>query len=670
MKTFLLRILIYLLSLSAIAATKPESLGFDPTASNWLERVASIYIAPESEAVYRLRFPNGEYRGFDRGFPISKKELKKFAIPAQHKKVLIPLVEQGKVRGLMSPGGWSGLMFENKGTTFVYIMSGDNVIGGAAQFLFVNGRLTKFEQQGKDYSFQYDTARPLTDGGAPYYEIDVQSESAGNTGRQNSVEGKKQKGMSQQVRRELKKKWSKSGRLRWPFENPNENGFLYLSLALLSTVFFLFRRLWVKIVGGVCFTAASIALVMTASRGSFLAFACGLVPAIALNFKKLTRSKGVWILAGVVLLSAVGWFATHDPKLLMRGFSKSSRWSNETRIEMWKAAPQMMAEAPGGWGGVQVNALRASGRAYSDWYDSLSSGNLSATLVNDHLTWLVLFPNVGRYTYLFVWFAILALAAYTALRTKRAVALGMFVGIAVAGWFNAVLANLFLWSVPIVALILFVAARPWRVWRRKPVVLILVGSALAAGIVLAGLLWLGSSPTRRGYPIYVVDGQVRVKDKEPDIWIVDDDKALGTVFACDDIRKYYMHHPSAPAVGYVRSIDDLPKKVKKLVLAGDAAKVWAQRLQQMVKAGEDVAGLLPEKIVFITPPFQPPYLISDMPDVFKRTCKVHYLMGEFFANYMDDIDVTLLPSWVTVVPGMELYVENWMDLSMKHLTME
>ena len=267
-----------------------------------------------------------------------------------------------------------------------------------------------------------------------------------------------------------------------------------MSLALLSSYLFFFSRRGVRIAGGVCFAAASAALVMTASRGSFLAFAAGLAPLVALNFAKVVKSKAVWVLAGVVLLSAVAWFATHDSKLLSRGFSKKSRWSNETRIEMWATAPQMIAEAPNGWGEMHV------GRAYMDWYDSLSRISLSGSLINDHLTKLVGYSRIGRFTYLFVWFGLLSLTAYAAARTRRAVALGVLLALAVASWFNAVLMNIFIWGVPVAAIALFAAERPWRVWRARTVGIMLGCSALLAVAVLAGLSIAGGSSPSRGYP--------------------------------------------------------------------------------------------------------------------------------------------------------------------------
>ena len=629
------RILINLLPLAAFAAAQPEGLGFDPAASNAMEYAASIYIAPENEFLYRMRNPNGSYREFQKS-EINSTEA---------------------IQTLWSPHGWKGAVREKE--NLIFVESGAKVKGGRAVYLFRHGRLVQFEQNGNVQRIPLEMPRPPTAGGVPYYFGDAESTRPDRAAQQ-SGGARAQKTMAKEVERELKKKWAKSGRLCWPFENPNENGFLFLSLALLSTALFFCAKSGVKIVGGVCFAAASAALVMTASRGAFLAFALGLMPAIVLKFKKLVRSRAVWILAGVVILTAVGWFATHESRLLTRGFTKKTKWSNDTRIEMWATAPQMVAEAPSGWDGLHVNPAHMVGRAYVDWYDSLFEISLSGSLVNDHLTRLVGYSQVGRFVYLFVWFGLLALMAYTALRTKRAVALGVFVALAVAGWFNAVLMNIYLWGAPLGALVLFLAGRPWRVWRLRTVCLLTGSAAVLAAITLVGLVAYGRATVKRGYPIYVADGQVRVKEQAPAIWIVDDGKALGGIFACRDIRRYYLHHPSSPAVGYVRDAKDLPKgEMKRLVLAGNAGKEWLEWLFERVKEGTKVA--VPEEIVFINPPFMP----SELPEEFVKMGKMRYVVGEFAARYYTDEGACPEGLDVIVVPGMELYIKDWMRFAVE-----
>ena len=239
---------------------------------------------------------------------------------------------------------------------------------------------------------------------------------------------------------------------------------------------------------------------------------------------------------------------------------------------------------------------------------------------------------------------------------------GVFVALAVAGCFNAVLMNVYLWSMPAIALALFVAERPWRVWRVRTVSLIVGGAIVLAGGTLAGIEAYGRAKLKRLHPIFVEDGRVCVKDDSPNIWIVDDSKALGGVLSpCRDIRRYFLRHPSAPSVGYVRNVEKLPRKrVDRLVLAGKAGQDWLDWIYKCAEKGEEVSQFFPKELVFISPIFLP----SALPEGIEEACKVKYVIGEFVARYHPD-EFERPPEWVKVVPGMELYIQNWMRFAVE-----
>ena len=102
----------------------------------------------------------------------------------------------------------------------------------------------------------------------------------------------------------------------------------------------------------------------------------------------------------------------------------------------------------------------------------------------------------------------------------------------------------------------------------------------------------------------------------------------------------------------MRSVENLPKKVRRLVLAGSAGDEW---LRRMSEGGVEAQRSIPEEVVFITPPFPP----SALPEPFLKSCKVRLVIGEFVARYSAD-EYGNPPPWVTVVPGMELYIDGWM----------
>ena len=610
-----------LLPLAALSAAPLEKLGFDPQKEP--EKAAAAYFAPESLILFRMRYPDGSYREFQRNF------------------------ERPDV--LRSVGGWRARIKGDR----ITVKTGPNVAGGQASFVFEKGRLVEFAQGELKKTFPYDSAaRPLAGETPPYHfgdARDKQKSKADKTTR----EKRQRHTIDKKVFRSFTGKWRKSGRLQWPFISPNENGCLYASLALLACYLFYMKRRPLQILGGVLFLVFSFALAMTASRGSFLALALALVPTFILSGKVIVRSKAFWILVALVILAAAGWFLTHDAKLLTRGFRSASAWSNEVRLDMWRAVPQMIAEAPGGWKFAHV------GRAFMDWYQSLELVSLPGSLMNDHLTRMVGYGWLGRFGYLFAWLVCFALLAVEAIRTRKAIALGAWILFAVAGWFNPLYALSALWVPPIAATAICLFDKPWRGFRIKWAACAVGGAALLTGLVLCGVWLAGQGEPERGYRVRAADKRVYVKGMKPRIWIVDDGYALGGVLTCKEIRGYYVYQPDAPAVGYVRLVDYLPReKIHRLVLGGQAGADWMDWLREQVEAAakENKAPQIdiPDEVVFVSPPFPP----SALPEGLLQSCKVRLLVGEFAARY--EPEYANPPSWVQIVPAMELYFVDWM----------
>ena len=293
------------------------------------------------------------------------------------------------------------------------------------------------------------------------------------------------------------------------------------------------------------------------------------------------------------------------------------------------------------------------GRAYLDWYQSLGEVNLPGSLMNEHLTHLVASGLLGRFGWLFAWLVGLGFLGLFAWRAKNAVPFGVWLMFAVAGWFNPVFANPYLWIVPGLAVGLSLWMRPWRAVGVKAA-LVVVGSAVLATVaILGGLWWIGSGTPARGYRVWAQKGRVYVKTLNPRSWVVDDGKALGGVMACKDIRGYYVFRPDAPGVGYVRGVENLPERVDRLVLAGDAGDAWLRKVCSDPAARER----LPKRVTFISPPFPP----SAVPQGLLQSCSVMFVVGEFAARY--EPEYAKPPPWVRIMPGMELYLPSWMELA-------
>ncbi len=621
MKALLQRIAL-LLPLAALAAAPLEKLGFDPQKEP--EKAAAAYFAPESLILFRMRYPDGTYREFMRNFD--------------------------KPNRLKSVGGWVANIKGDR----ITVKTGPNVEGGPASFVFQKGRLVEFAQGDVKKTFPYEGAeRPLAGDAPPYHFGDARNAQKGKKAGKVSREKRQDHAIDRKSFKSIAGKWKKSGRLQWPFISPNENGCLYASLALLACYLFYMKRRSLQLLGGALFLAFAFALVMTASRGAFLALAIALLPTFVLRGKAIVRSKAMWILFALVVLAAAGWFLTHDARLLTRGFRSASSWSNEVRLEMWRTVPQMIAEAPGGWKFAHV------GRAFLDWYQSLELVSLPGSLMNDHLTRIVGYGWLGRFCYLFAWLACFGVLAVEAVRTRKAIALGAWMLFAVAGWFNPLYALWWLWIPPIAATAICLFDRPWRGFRLKWAGLAVGGAALLTGLALCGVWLVGRRAPARGYPVRAIDKRVYVKGMKPRIWIVDDGYALGGVLSCKEIRGYYVYRPDAPSVGYVRVVDYLPKeKIHRLVLGGQAGADWMDWLREQVEAAakENKAPQIniPDEVVFVSPPFPP----SALPEGLLQSCKVRLLVGEFAARY--EPEYANPPPWVRIVPAMELYFVDWM----------
>lgn len=566
--------------------------------------VALAYFAPENQLFYRMRYPDGGYREFQRS-----------------------LDDLSRMDGA---NGWRARI-EKHG---VITVSGRSR-GTAEKYVFERGRLVSYIAKGKKNSFDYDVARVPMEGSEPPYHFGSRQEAAWH-GRQHAKTPKSAAAL-------LKDKWKKSGRLRWPFDNPNENGFLYASLALLSLYLTAFRRRGFVISGVVLSIAFFVPLVMTASRGALLALFVGIMPSAIVHFRTLARSRWTYIVAATAIAIAAVWFSAHGTRLLTRGFNGKSSWSNETRLDMWRMASPMMVDAPGGW---EINP----GKAYLDWYEDFDRFTAPGSLINDHLSKMVRMSWPIRGIYVFCW-AFLGIGLFiVAFKTGNAVPAGMVVMSAVAAWFNPLMINKWLWIVPLACLVLvLVLDRPWRY--AKAWGMAAAGAICVVATAVGTIYYLaGGTPRPYGLRIYADGPRVCVRNANPGIWVVDDGLSLGGAFASKELRSGVAMRPGSSGVGYVRRCEDLPMKgFRRLLLGGDAGDNWLRA----VSTDERMREHLPKEVVFISPPFPP----SAIPPALFASVRVKYVTGEFNARYSREFDAP--PPFVEIVPAMELYISGW-----------
>ena len=566
--------------------------------------IRDTYIAPDNALVFSMCTPDGVRREFQRDLAV-----------------------EGR---LFSLDGWAGKMSAD-GRIDVMQMIGDRPI---ERYIFDRGRLVAHQVKGEDTRFAYDEPRQaLTNHVPPLAVLDVEQE------RRNAKE---------YAERELNMHWESTGRLAFPFVNPNQSGALYAELALLSLALLAFRRRGPRVAAVALFAAFCLCLLATGSRGCMLALAAGLCVFPAVHRDVVRRHARMVALALVVAACAVGlWFAVRGGGDLTRGFGGNGmEWSNRIRLDMWKAAPTLMVDAPGGW------SFCGAGRAFFNWYQPESMVCLTGSLMNDHLTTLADFGWCGRCLYLAGFFAVLGLGLHCAWRRKDPVPLAVWIAFAVMAWFNPVFAQPALWVAPVVALWPVARVR----WREERKILLAGSAGVAAlsGLVLLALYAVGSAGNPApGRPRIHADGRrVLVNGIRPKVWVVDDGRgAIGGFFTGRDIRSYYAVNPQAPSIGYVQDISELPAGgIDRLVLAGEAGADWLTRLSE----DESARRSLPGSVVFISPSFSP----SEVPEGVLKLCNPKIVVGEFAALY--DREYAAPPAWVKVVPAMSRYVLMWM----------
>jgi hypothetical protein len=594
------------------------------------EHLSAMYFAPTDQVFYRMRMPFGEYFEFQR-------DLYNPEYMAGMRGWLANIDEAGNiiVRSSRKPG---------KGVTYV----------------FSGGRLVRQCARGVTNDVPYEVARkPLPGVPKPFFF---------GTLEESAALGKKEikKSAKELDKLLFKNKWNKKERLSWPFRNPNENGFLYAGLTLFAfSLLVCAPRLWMKFAAGAATVVAGEALVLTFSRGSWLAAFLGFAAIAAFGWRRMREKVTFRFTVSVLAVLLAGTFAVFAArgvskigKNVSRGFTEKTSWSNHVRYDMWKLAPRMMADAPGGWGSFHV------GRAFLDWYQDIRELSAPGSLMNDHFTRMARYGHAGRVVYVFSWFALLGVLAAWGLKRRNGGPFAVWLAFAAAAWFNPIMPKKWLWAVPSISLLpVVVDAGRLLVARRLPgrkaaVVLpcIALAAAAAAFATVCGIESYGET-LRVPVKIRVDGGRVMVKGPKPSIWVFDDGRALGGVFTCKEIRAAFIKDPSRPAVGYVKKLDQLPETgVRRLILGGYAGDAWLKKVcEDIVKDEEGARSRLPAEVIFISPPFPP----SAIPEPLFDVCRVKYVTGEFNAMF-DDAEFAERKPWIDIIPTMELYILGWM----------
>lgn len=183
-------------------------------------------------------------------------------------------------------------------------------------------------------------------------------------------------------------------RLDWGFGNPNITAGLIATL-LMAVWGLAFIHRWGFWPALVAFTTLGVCLVQTASRGGLVAAILGGVVLVASLRRPWPRGRWIPIVAALVLLGSYavwhGVATRYGKGIVEEDASVSNRWL------IYRMAPAMMVDAPGGWG------HKRAAEAFHHFYQPVGRHERYGSLVSSHLTWMVEWGWWGRGGYVVGW---------------------------------------------------------------------------------------------------------------------------------------------------------------------------------------------------------------------------------------------------------------------------
>ena len=355
-------------------------------------------------------------------------------------------------------------------------------------------------------------------------------------------------------------------RLQLGFDSPNKAAVLLGSLVLVFAVAaFRARRRPAAVAFGVASCLTWCGLVLTYSRGGLVAFAAGLLVVLGTFRRRLLRCLPLVLLSVGVVLTAVV-FCSREKGLVLTDDA-----SVGNRLEIWRAAPRMMADSLTGWG------LGNAGEAYMGWYQPLRSHERYRTLVSSHLTWLVELGLWGRMAYCAGWLLMLCLCLRRWRQQDDPLPLSVWLAFGIAATFSSVAESSVLWLVPIVVAIP-TAADFVRNFGNGKCVALLAASLVWGALLPLTMIWCGSAESaKRSGRVSLFDGVLFYGKGRPETWIVRDLSVMGGG-AYGRALRLYSQQATNVTCGIASELSAVPSDVRRLVLCGAAADIEAERL--------------------------------------------------------------------------------------------
>lgn len=420
----------------------------------------------------------------------------------------------------------------------------------------------------------------------------------------------------------------------WGLGNPNKTAAL-IAMMMVAVWGLAFIRRWGFWLALTLFAGLGVCLVHTFSRGGMVALFFGMIPLLWMAWRcRISRVQiiGLVIAAWVVIGAAVG-FQAHQR--YTQGIIQEDR-SITNRLAIWEMAPQMMRDAPGGWG------IGNSGNAYCQWYQPLDRTEGYRTLVNSHLTWLVELGLLGRYAYLLFWLVVLTLCIPSSKQLWLAIPLGIWIIFGTSAVFSSVAESKPLWILPLLSLVVVIVYRAkqaqwldWRLWCLPP--------SLAA-ILLVSIMLCPSPATTA--PVYFTQGVIYVGDRNPESFLLYERSLFGN--QPGRTFRHFMSEKEVSEFALIMNAESIPEnKEGKLILGG---KLTPDCLDQI----RDRA-IRYDKITVINPTFTPRQLFVELPDI----DKINVIFGEFFHQGPKSVWEQSFPDAVMTLQGVGSYIPTW-----------
>ena len=437
--------------------------------------------------------------------------------------------------------------------------------------------------------------------------------------------------------------WTGSNRLTLWFDNPNEAGAFLAMVALFFFALALRFKKIPRVISAVLAGTAVLGLWLTGSRGSLIGLVVGLSAMIFVTFRKRLMASRKWlvILFLCLLLPCAAVFC-------MRPHEGMLNYSNQIRMNAWRAGPRLIAAAPGGW-------WRSSGRCYCDWIEDFDDDYSLRWLVNSHLSVMAHVGWALGFCYLFAWAMLLGVMWRNAVEDKDCVALGAWASLPVSMWFSTVGVSWSFWVLPsLVALPgLIKTIRTKRVspkMLRNGLVIssLLLGTAIAVGSIQELCLEAPFLVKKTAEGVQIGSGKRR-------IYVVDDNHVLSGGIPGGlgkELRRHVLDRKNGVSIVLAERFTDIPKEVGSLVVSGERCQEYVDRFE----ADEDVP--IAKSLLFVSPTCPP----EDIPEELTETSRIRVVTGEFAAE-VDKAYRGAVPKWVTKVPGCALYVPGWLDFA-------